>query len=97
VSAPKGPWTVQDLGPARGDLYPEWRTFAVRSAENICLAVVGNVDRYHEDKYEATARLMAASPDLLAALRRFLRATDEVDQVGARMNARALLSRLDLE
>jgi hypothetical protein len=62
-----GPWTLQDLGTPYGG-YIDWQTFAVRSPANVCLAVVGTVDRYESERIPANARLMAAAPDLLEAL-----------------------------
>ena len=61
------PWTVQQLETNHNGY--DWPTFAIRSANtNCCLAVVGDVDRYHADQNEANARLIAAAPELLAAL-----------------------------
>src|SRR3990167_4209826 len=39
-----GKWTVQPIEIARHGY--DWRTFAIRSPANVCLAVVGEVDRY---------------------------------------------------
>lgn len=47
--------------------YEGWRVYAIRSAENIHLATVGGVDRYHQDEYADIANLFRAAPDLLAA------------------------------
>jgi hypothetical protein len=47
--------------------YENWNTYAVRCAHNVCLGVVGEVDRFHEGEHEQIARLFAAAPDLLAA------------------------------
>lgn len=61
-----GPWTIQDLGQQNN--YPNWHSFAVRSAQtNVHLATVGNVDRYYEGQEGANAKLIAAAPDLLEA------------------------------
>lgn len=63
-----GKWTLQQLETARNG-YEGWKTFAIRSPQNVCLAVVGEVDHYHEADHEANARLIAASPMLLEALK----------------------------
>uniref|UniRef100_A0A6M3LFN2 Uncharacterized protein n=1 Tax=viral metagenome TaxID=1070528 RepID=A0A6M3LFN2_9ZZZZ len=60
------PWTLQQLETNRNGY--DWPTFAIRSPQNCCLATVGTVDRYHADDNEANAHLMAAAPDMLAAL-----------------------------
>lgn len=63
-----GPYVVQ---PVSDDWqgYENWKTFSVRhSTTNVCLAVVGEVDRYYEKDYEATANLLAAAPELYAAV-----------------------------
>lgn len=61
-----GPWEIQQLETNRNGY--DWPTFAVRSPQNVCLAVVGDVDRHHAEQHPANARLIAAAPDLLAAL-----------------------------
>lgn len=68
VKHTKGPWELQTLDTAHNG-YPGWKTFAIRSPQNVCLAVVGDVDHYHEPDHEANARLMQAAPDLLEALK----------------------------
>lgn len=61
-----GPWKIQDLGEKPG--YPDWHTYAIRDAKtNVCLAIVGNVDRYFEKTNEINAHLMNASPELADA------------------------------
>ena len=62
-----GPWTVQ-TPEKRKNGYENWNTYCVRSSRNVHLATVGHVDRFHEDDHEANARLIAAAPELLAAL-----------------------------
>lgn len=57
VSFTPGPWKLQGLETAHNG-YDGWKTFAVRSATtNVCLAVVGEVDHYHEPDHEANAAL----------------------------------------
>ena len=65
-----GPWKVQLLSEAhRG--YSSWQTYAVRSEPaNVCLAVIGDIDRYESERIPANARLIAAAPDLLEIARR---------------------------
>jgi hypothetical protein len=60
-----GPWTVQPLEAVHHG--HKWPTFAVRSPDFICLAVVGDRYRYEADHNEANAHLMAAAPTLLTA------------------------------
>ena len=62
-----GPWTVQTLSESWHD-YSDWKTFAVRSPRNVCLAVVGDVDRFESERIPANAQLISAAPDMLAAL-----------------------------
>lgn len=63
-----GPWTIQDLGLSRGEQYPGWHTYCVRAPNYVHLATVGDVDRFYQDSNKANARLIAAAPELLAAL-----------------------------
>ena len=65
-----GPWKLQDLPSKPG--YPNWTPYAIRDCKtNICIAIVGTVDRYFEGKQQlAHARLMKAAPDLLKNLQR---------------------------
>ena len=62
----KGPWKVECVETEHHG-YPGWNTYTIRSPQNVCLAVVGEVDRYHQNDHTANARLIAAAPDLLAA------------------------------
>lgn len=67
MSFVSGPYVLQQIDTAHHG-YEGWETFTIRSSPgNVCLAVVGEVDRFHDSKYCDTARLMAASPDLYAA------------------------------
>lgn len=63
-----GPWQIQKLEENHHG-YENWKTFAIRSPQNVCLAVIGDVDRYHEKDHEANAHLIAAAPDMLEALK----------------------------
>ncbi len=70
-------WTLQDLGANRAG-YPNWHEYAIRDGKtNVCLAIVGNVDRYFEgDIQRQQAELMAKAPTLLKqrdALREILK------------------------
>lgn len=67
MSHTRGPWAVQELDKGHNG-YPGWNTFAIRSPQNVCLAVVGDVDRYHEGDHAANANLIALAPELLDAL-----------------------------
>ncbi len=62
-------WTLQDLGATRAG-YKNWHEYAIRDSKtNVCLAIVGNVDRYFEgDIQRQQAELMAKAPELANAL-----------------------------
>lgn len=62
-----GPWTVQLLEEKHGG-YENWKTFCIRANNNCHLASVGHIDRFHANKTEANARLMAAAPNMFQAL-----------------------------
>jgi hypothetical protein len=59
-----GPWTLQELETHRNG-YGDWKTFAVRSPANVCLAIVGAVDHYESERIPANALLMASVTELL--------------------------------
>lgn len=59
-----GPWRAELLEVGRRD-YPDWNTFTIRAENNVCLAVVGEIDRYYEQDTAKNARLISAAPDLL--------------------------------
>ena len=60
-------WTIQNLETNHNGY--DWPTFAIRSQPgNHCLAVVGEMDNATAPFNAANARLIAAAPDLLAAL-----------------------------
>ena len=67
-----GPWKAEDQTKTwngkEGDWRWGWRVST--SPANIHLAQVGNVDAFHKAQAGANARLIAAAPDLLAALSR---------------------------
>lgn len=67
----EGPWTVQTLSDGKKD-YPNWKTYAVRDKKNHCIAVVGEVDRGTEFSNAANAMAMAASSEMIAALRKIM-------------------------
>lgn len=72
-----GPWKVEPLEKYRHG-YSGWNTFTVRNSKtNICISVVGEVDRSTSPENEANAKLMAASPDLLQACEIILEAWDK--------------------
>lgn len=60
-----GPWTLQTLETNHNGY--EWKTFAVRSKANHCLATIGDVDRATAEQNEGNAFLIAAAPELLEA------------------------------
>jgi hypothetical protein len=60
-------WKIQGLGNPPG--YPNWQQYAIRDAKtNVHIATVGNVDRYFERNTKEHADLIAAAPELKAAL-----------------------------
>lgn len=64
----KGPWTIQELAKDISG-YSGWNSYCIRANNNIHLATVGDVDRFFQDDNESNARLIAAAPDLLEALK----------------------------
>ncbi len=64
-------WTLQVLESEHNG-YKGWKTFAIRAENNVCLAVVGEVDRFYEKEYRSIATLMAAAPDLLKLAEMYL-------------------------
>ena len=66
-----GPWIVQQIAEGWHG-YNDWRTFAIRSPQNVCLAVVGEVDRFECERISANAHLMAAAPEMFKALKAIL-------------------------
>jgi hypothetical protein len=48
--------------------YPDWKIYAIRSKENCCIAIVGEIDRYQSERIPDTAQLFAAAPELMEAL-----------------------------
>lgn len=62
------PLKVQALEVSRNG-YEGWDTFTVRTKENYCLAVVGQVDRAASEISKQAAHLFAAAPELLAKLK----------------------------
>ncbi len=70
-----GPWTLQEL-PHDHD-FRTGVNYTVRDAWNCCLAQVGHVDALHDgEETEANARLIAAAPELLEALRKWIARVD---------------------
>ena len=62
------PWKVESLE-NNHHKYQDWPTFTVRDGKtNACLAVVGDVDRQTAPMNAGNAQIMAAAPELLAAL-----------------------------
>lgn len=66
------PWTIQEVGRYSVGLKEHIRDFAIRDRRNICVALVGTVDAATKDDNMDHARLIAAAPDLLAALKAVL-------------------------
>lgn len=62
-----GPWTIQRLETQRNGY--DWQTFAIRSPQNVCLTVVGDVDRFESERIPANASLIAHAPAMREALR----------------------------
>lgn len=87
------PWTLQALEDTHHG-YEDWQTFAIRSPANVCLALVGTVDRYESERIPANAAFIVsavnAHDDLVAALREahgFVLATIRAVQSGEVPNA----------
>lgn len=66
-----GPWELQHLETGHHG-YADWNTYCVRSSSNMCLAVVGEVDRGTAHHNLKNAMLMTAAPELLTMLQRIL-------------------------
>ena len=81
----KTPWTIQTLDTEHNGY--DWPTFAIRDAQNHCLAVVGDVDRATADSNAANAKLMASAPDLLNALQRVIPWIGKLIADGGHQNA----------
>lgn len=91
-----GPWKVQRIETAHHG-YAGWQTFAIRGPQNVCLATVGNMDRYESERIPANARLIAAAPEMLKIARAVLAAyereelrgltVDEVNEARAAIRA----------
>ena len=64
----QGPWEVECVETEHHG-YPGWNTYTIRSPQNVCLAVVGEVDHYHQNDHTANARLIASAPDMLNILK----------------------------
>ena len=63
-----GPWVKQTVQADRKG-YEGWDVYAVRSrGGNLCLAVVGEVDRATDTHNSANADIIAAAPELLESL-----------------------------
>ena len=67
------PWAIQSLEIDRHG-YEDWQTYAIRDAQNHCIAVVGEIDRATTPHNAANATLMTAAPELLAACRAMIAA-----------------------
>lgn len=71
------PWTLHDLGPH--PRYPDWHTYTIRETKtNVCLAVVGHVDRWPYKHNRANATLMVSAPELWDKLDKLQRTADAV-------------------
>lgn len=68
--------------------YEGWNTYTIRDAKtNVCLAVVGEVDRYFQNEYGEIAKRLSTSynavPELLEALENAIRLLIVADNNGA--------------
>jgi hypothetical protein len=64
-----GPWTVQELITHAN--YPKWTSYSIHDGiTNVHIATVGHMDRYFEEQTGDHARIIAAAPDMLEALKR---------------------------
>lgn len=64
----KAPFQIQQLH-EQFHGYPDWPVYAVRDASNLCLAVVGAVDRATDQFNQGNATLFALAPEMAAALK----------------------------
>ncbi len=89
-----GPWELQRIA-ENWHGYPNWSTFAIRSAGNHCIAVVGEVDRATEDHNGANGVLMSAAHDLLKACKGLLTLSMATDCTSQNMiaDARAAIAK----
>lgn len=62
----KTPWTIQQLETNHHGY--DWPTYAIRDAQNHCIALVGDVDRATAEMNETNALMMAAAPEMFQAL-----------------------------
>ena len=64
------PFTIQAMPAALlHPEYPEWDCYNIRDSRNVCRAQVGQVDRATEGMNLETAKLFAAAPIMLDALK----------------------------
>lgn len=88
----KGPWALQSLGTKfRG--YDNWPTFAVRDAQNQCIAEVGHVDRGTVASNKANATLMASAPTMRIALTAVLCNLELAEKTGCDLGAYGRLAK----
>ena len=86
-----GPWEVDPKAQCR-----------IREIQNLDTVATTGCDGSHRDEWEANARLIAAAPDLLAALKDLIADVENVDseandwsQQVCVMNARAAIARAE--
>jgi hypothetical protein len=67
-----GKWIMQDAD-TKHNGYEGWDTYAIRDAKtNVCLALVGEIDRYHAQEYRDIAQAISAVPDMIEALQNLI-------------------------
>ena len=63
----KTPWVIQKSEESKNG-YSDWNTYAIRDAQNHCIAIVGAVDHATAEMNKTNALMMASAPEMFQAL-----------------------------